>query len=1302
MFGAARATGADGPQPRVLTASATLDWESLNGESSEEEVPEVVEPSHAEIKMALFGLMGRPYEFQDFDESHLILARMLSITPDGDPGAALIYEIFDNLCGSHAQRAQDADNHIYSGPITIQTKDDPVRLYYFGIAHRGQYILEGKLDNLERSIGCLTKVVELTEETDPELPKYLIGLGDSLFGRFERFSEVEFLEDAIKHQRRACSMLQHPEPYFLIDLGNSLVQRFRVLGDGADLEEAIELQEQAVASVTTNPDKTDLELCYNSLAISLVFRFEYASNPVDLDKAFELLELALRLDLEPKIFASTINNMGIALQKQYLHFVEIGIIDQAIVYQKQAVELTTDSNPDKPGYLTNLASSLQHKFEHLGDMGDLERAISHQLGALNLLPKKHNFRPSILNDLGKSYRQRFGSTGKATDIGQSINYLLEALDLTPVNSPNRLMWLLNLGHSFREKFESEGQLADVDRAINYHYEAATKSPKDHMDKADRLDQLGSAYMSRFERLQELADLDYAIDQYRAARSIYGSGNRKASATLNNLGAALCRKFDYVGRLSDIDESISILREAIKICSKKAYMSTLQYSLGVSLASRYRRANQIQDIDESVTCLEQAVSLETDNHPDMPLLLHHLCASLYLRCNRTNNPEEIDKTVEYQIKALDLTPEGHLHRPAMLNVLGDTLAWRYSARKEPKGTDWDDAINAYKRAALSIIGMPYVRFEAAFSWAEMASLRRESPLEAYKIAFSIIPQLVWMGTTIDQRYKGIDYISRLTTQAVSYAIAEGAYSLALEWFEEGRSIVWRQMLGLRTPMDKLRAADQSLADRLEKVAQALDQAGSAKPTRLRSGATVNSLEKAAQSHHRLAEEWDQLLDKVRQLDDFSDFLRPKKANHLLQAARDGAIVAINVHETRCDALVIQIDRAHLDCIPLPGLSHQKALDAQKQLLTLLSLAGVRYREAKPVVSPKTGGAFKKFEGIRKPFSQMAHRASKIFAAPEEASSSRSSSSASWFSLGRTARRPFMEEDEDDSSADELGNILELLWVDVVHPILDYLKYLNPKPGAELPHITWCVTGPLTFLPLHAAGIYKAPNPKNKVFNCAVSSYTPTLNGLLVPSSSTDDFSGILTIGQASTPGLSALPGTEKELDSIARLANSLRLTKLIDHAATPNTVLEAINTHSWVHFACHASQVPQDPTSSAFYLHKGTLDLNTITQQSLGQKAFAFLSACQTATGDLDLPEEAVHLAAGMIMAGYPTVIATMWSIGDSDAPLIAEHTYAEMLAGGIPDSTKASRALHRAVGVLRRKVGESAFVSWVPYIHLGI
>ena len=98
--------------------------------------------------------------------------------------------------------------------------------------------------------------------------------------------------------------------------------------------------------------------------------------------------------------------------------------------------------------------------------------------------------------------------------------------------------------------------------------------------------------------------------------------------------------------------------------------------------------------------------------------------------------------------------------------------------------------------------------------------------------------------------------------------------------------------------------------------------------------------------------------------------------------------------------------------------------------------------------------------------------------------------------------------------------------------------------------------------------------------------------------------------------------------------------------------------------------------------------------------FAFLSACETAAGDENLPEESIHLAAGIMMAGYPAVIGTLWSIVDKDAPLVAEKVYARLYNNGSPDSRQAAHALHDAVACLREQ-DEQKFLSWVPFIHLG-
>jgi hypothetical protein len=86
--------------------------------------------------------------------------------------------------------------------------------------------------------------------------------------------------------------------------------------------------------------------------------------------------------------------------------------------------------------------------------------------------------------------------------------------------------------------------------------------------------------------------------------------------------------------------------------------------------------------------------------------------------------------------------------------------------------------------------------------------------------------------------------------------------------------------------------------------------------------------------------------------------------------------------------------------------------------------------------------------------------------------------------------------------------------------------------------------------------------------------------------------------------------------------------------------------------------------------------------------------------DLKHPDEAIHLAAGMLWAGYHIVIATMWSIDDGDAPVIADAVYSHLLADKEPSSQKAAEALHFAVQTLCKHYNSESFVSWVPFIHM--
>jgi len=228
---------------------------------------------------------------------------------------------------------------------------------------------------------------------------------------------------------------------------------------------------------------------------------------------------------------------------------------------------------------------------------------------------------------------------------------------------------------------------------------------------------------------------------------------------------------------------------------------------------------------------------------------------------------------------------------------------------------------------------------------------------------------------------------------------------------------------------------------------------------------------------------------------------------------------------------------------------------------------------------------------------------------------------------------------------------------------------------------------------------------------ISSYTPTvrsLNNKFFASSTSSKCTSLILISQPNTPGLSSIPSTRKETHDLEALMKGTAIDALLleDSEATREKVKAEMKSRSWVHFACHGVQDVHQPLESGLCLHDGRLELLEIMKQQIPNLDLAFLSACQTSKGDLKLSEEVVHLAAGMLAAGYRGVVGTMWSISDMHGPEFATEFYQYLIrekgSEGL-DSTQAAYALDHATRKVRESLGEgdTAFLTWVPYVHFG-
>ncbi|KAG8739617.1 hypothetical protein FRC10_005388 [Ceratobasidium sp. 414] len=1140
-------------------------------------------------------------------------------------------------------------------------------LSLLGDAYLDQFTRLGTCEDLDKAIECRSKVISLSPDEDVDQPRRLGSLGGLHHTRFLRLGELTDLDKAIECMSHAVSLtpVGHVDrPVRLVSLGGLHNMRFLRLGEFVDADKAVECHTQAVS--LTPEGHADKAGRLGSLGGSYHTRFLCLGELIDINRAIEYWSQAV--SLTPDGHADKprrLGALGVSHWNRFNLLGELADIDRAIDYKNQALSLTPNGHTNKPSRLNNLGNSHLSRFKRLGELTDLDAAITFQRQAVSSAPDGRACQPSWLSNLGCSYLTRFECLGEFADLNSAIDLESQAVSLIPHGHKDKPAMLNNLGVSYDIRFRRLGDLADVDEAISLKTLAVSLIPERHADKPGWLGNLGNSHLNRFERLGELADLDKAIEHHSQAESLTLDDHVDKPIRLNCLGNSYLSRFECQGDLADIDKAIECMSRAVAAVpdghtSRPRWLG----HLGVSYLRRFEHLGKLADINMAIERKTEAVSLTPDEHVEKPLLLNNLGNSCLSRFEHLGELADIDKAIECQKHAVSLCPNEDAYWPRWLNNLGFSYRRRFKFTGSPE--DIKQSIPCFKAAAQSPAGHPLAKLEAALCWARL-SIQHDmsSSLEAYARVMSLIPEVVWLGAAVGRRYERIkSEIGNVVTEAAEVAIGMREYSQALEWLEDGRFIIWNQLLQLRTPLDKLVTAAPLLAAELQQVARDLDLAAALKPVE-----AVLSLgtppEEVSQNHRRLAERWQYLINQVQLLPGFQDFMRPQKAFQLGDLTRAGAVVVINVGPKRCDALALLPGRSDTTHIPLNNFSHKNATQARAQLVASLH-------------------------------------------APEHDLRRKKGDPAKSFKQEPTTLRPWAAELVDDSPHTERGpvyfpkgegekfsTVLAMLWVDVVKPVLEGIGYLNHSSVAgDLPHITWCTTGPLSFLPLHAAGCYEEPGPR--VFDYITSSYTPTLSALANSAHLSTEFRGILAVGQADT-----LPETVAELDQIQKLVEYVPFTRLDGHDATPPAVLAAMEEHSWIHLACHASQSMCDPTKSAFHLHGGELDLAMLASKPFKHAELAFLSACETAAGDEELPEEAVHLAAGMLVAGYSAVIATMWSIKDNDAPLVAKEIYAQLLEGGVPNSRKAAKALHSAVAGLRGKVGEQNFARWVPFIHIG-
>ena len=702
------------------------------------------------------------------------------------------------------------------------------------------------------------------------------------------------------------------------------------------------------------------------------------------------------------------HQLCVTLLQEFERSGNMSLVNQAIPLLQSTVNATPHrpGAPELPDRLNDLGIAFKLRYQRSGDLVDLNSSISVCERALRLTPDSSEKRHYRLSNLAAVLCYRFSHTANLRDLNDSIETHHKGVQALPPGHAYLAQHLVSLGNAFRLRFQHTGDLGDIAEAVSSHQRAvqlasipgsSTCTPG-WFSLPQLLHTLSISFRTRYARTGVASDVEEAIATGTRAVNLMSEYHTSFPGLLNSLGNSLQLGFQVTKKLSDLDGAISVHQRGLRLTPPgHADLHLFHINLGNAFKQRFNHTGEARDIDEAIARARSAVQLVPPSHCERPVWTIGLANALQMRFIAFGDVSDIDEAILTGQRAVALLPEGHSRLPEFHTVLGTCFDNRSAATRNVD--EMHVAISHYQSAASCGAGPPTFRHEAAKTWARRLCLYEpESPkiLVAFDTAIRLGALLAGLDQSLEERYARVEDASGLALEAAAAACRLGEPDRAVEWLDHGRCLVWNQLSTLRTPLNDLQAHDSALAKRVIDMSRLLEGTGSSRE-RMHSGMSLAqkiSVEEEARGHLRHAQEWDELLQEVRAISGFENFLMPSPCSTLLKnLPPSGPVVVINLHKDSCDALALLSGLDEPLHIPLPNFSLKRATKYRSDLSAELVSNGLRVRQAD--------------------------------AEPDEES------------VGRPAPTPYVRKRDAGSRA--VREILRGLWTDIVKPILDALAF-----------------------------------------------------------------------------------------------------------------------------------------------------------------------------------------------------------------------------------------------------------------------
>ncbi|KAH9959762.1 CHAT domain-containing protein [Russula dissimulans] len=310
---------------------------------------------------------------------------------------------------------------------------------------------------------------------------------------------------------------------------------------------------------------------------------------------------------------------------------------------------------------------------------------------------------------------------------------------------------------------------------------------------------------------------------------------------------------------------------------------------------------IADIEEAIKYgrLLLASLCSTDD------MAHHttiMLGDLLFRAFRcTDNAEHLNASIAVLRDSLKM-PASQWVPLFIIRLLISCLTSRFLLSNNRK--DFDEIMQLFPIAAADKSATVPQRFKISFQWVLFARASiHPSMSTAYDSAISLMQDsLVFAHTLEIQHFRlatmGDDY-KKLPLDYAAYQVQIGRLEQAIETLERGRGLLWSEMRGLRTSIDRLRLIDMQLADKISALNLDLEALTMSGPPRVwrnddqvERGEGMDPFGRLMVEQRKLVEERDRLNLQIRTLPGFERFLMApsfdtlRLKDQLLAARKEG--------------------------------------------------------------------------------------------------------------------------------------------------------------------------------------------------------------------------------------------------------------------------------------------------------------------------------------------------------------------------------------------------------------------------------